>query len=462
MIFRQLVHDDLGCASYLIGDEDAGVAAVVDPRLDIDEYLRLARFLGVRIEHILETHNHADHVSGHGRLAAATGATIHVHREAAPDYDHEPFDDGWELELGRITVRALHTPGHRPEHTAFALIDLRRGASSLGQCSAATACSWATSHVRTWRSTRRRARAASSTRCTTSCSPLPDTTRGLARPSRRLDVRRARHGPEGVVDDRVRARQPAAPPGARTRTTSCGRPPPASAPQPPNFKNIVALNRGPLAVEAVDVHPLTPRQVEQAEADGALVVDVRTELQFDEAHIPSAICITALRGGFGTRLAWLAEPGQPLVLVGRDDEDAREAAELAGAVGLTNIAGYLAGGMTSWREEKRPVERVPRLSVEELHERWNGGSNGLQLLDVRERSEWDAGHIPGSIHTAYHDIHELPDGLDAGQPVAVICASGQRAAIAASLLKRLGAADVIHVVDGGVPRWKREGWPIER
>ena len=86
-----------------------------------------------RIEHILETHNHADHVSGHGRLAAATGATIHVHREAAPDYDHEPFDDGWELQLGSLKVRALHTPGHRPEHTAFALIDTARS-TGLGRC----------------------------------------------------------------------------------------------------------------------------------------------------------------------------------------------------------------------------------------------------------------------------------------------------------------------------------------
>src|SRR6059036_1417361 len=126
MIFRQLTHDDLGCASYLIGDSHAGVAAVVDPRLDIDEYLRLARYLGVYIDHVLETHNHADHVSGHGRLAAATGATIHIHRLAAAEYHHEPFDDGWELELGELTVRALHTPGHRPEHTAFALIDRHR------------------------------------------------------------------------------------------------------------------------------------------------------------------------------------------------------------------------------------------------------------------------------------------------------------------------------------------------
>src|SRR3954451_1252490 len=115
MIFRQVTHDDLGCASYLIGDEHAGVAAVVDPRLDIDEYLALARYLGVRIEHVLETHNHADHVSGHGRLVAATGATIHVHRAAGFTYANEPFDDGTEIELGSVRIRAMHTPGHRPE-----------------------------------------------------------------------------------------------------------------------------------------------------------------------------------------------------------------------------------------------------------------------------------------------------------------------------------------------------------
>src|SRR3954463_3885810 len=96
VVFRQLTHDDLGCASYLIGDEDAGVAAVVDPRFEIDEYLEMARYFHVRIEHILETHNHADHLSAHGRLAAATGATIHVHREAAAEYPHEPFEDGFE------------------------------------------------------------------------------------------------------------------------------------------------------------------------------------------------------------------------------------------------------------------------------------------------------------------------------------------------------------------------------
>ena len=105
MLFRQIIHEDLGCGSYLVGDERAGVAAVVDPQWDIDPYLRLSRLHGVRIEHVLETHNHADHVSGHGRLARATGATIHVHELAGAEYPHEPFADGWRLKPGRLADR---------------------------------------------------------------------------------------------------------------------------------------------------------------------------------------------------------------------------------------------------------------------------------------------------------------------------------------------------------------------
>ena len=128
MLFRQIIHEDLGCASYLVGDSAAGVAAVVDPQWDIDPYVNLARLHGVRIEHVLETHNHADHVSGHGRLARATGATIHVNELAEAEYEHEPFDDGWTLALGEaVTIEAIHTPGHRPEHTSFLLRDAERG-----------------------------------------------------------------------------------------------------------------------------------------------------------------------------------------------------------------------------------------------------------------------------------------------------------------------------------------------
>jgi hydroxyacylglutathione hydrolase len=449
VFFRQITHDDLGCASYLIGDESAGLAAVVDPRLDIDEYLRLARYTGVHIDHILETHNHADHVSGHGRLAAATGATIHVHREASPDYAHESFDDGWVLELGALRVRALHTPGHRPEHTAFTLTDVERGEQPwavltgdslfVGDIARPDLAIDKEEGARLiFHSLHDRLLSLPDT-----CEVWPGHLGGSLcggpgmdlKPSSTIGFERARSGLLAIEDEDEFTR----------RSISSLRP------QPPNFENIVALNRGPLLVESVDVRPLTPRQVDQARAGGGLVVDVRTELQFDEAHIPGAVSITALRAGFGSKLAWLVEPGQRVVLIGRDDEDARHAAALAESVGITLLAGFLAGGMTSWREERRPVERIERITMPELRRR----ADDLQILDVRERDEWDAGHIPGSVHAPYHDIHGLPDGIDPQRPVAVICSSGQRAAVAASLLRRHGASEVLHVVDGGVPAYLR-------
>jgi hydroxyacylglutathione hydrolase len=442
VIFRQITHDDLGCASYLIGDLDAGVAAVVDPKFDIDEYLRLARYLGVHIDHVLETHNHADHVSGHGRLAAATGATIHIHRDAAPDYHHEPFEDGWELSLGDLTVRALHTPGHRPEHTAFALIDHHRGeepwAVLTGDSLFVGAIARPDLAVDKAEGARGIFRSLHEQilRLPDTCEVWPGHLGGSLCGGPGMDLKICSTiGFERNTQDLLRLTDE----DAFVAETTASLPP-----QPPNFEAIVAINRGPLMRDSVEVHPLTPRQLGQAQRKGALVVDVRTDLQYDEAHIPDAICITARRAGFGSKLAWIAEPGQPLIFAGRDDDDAREAAELASAVGLRDIAGVLAGGMTSWREEKLPVESVQRMTVDEL-------PDDLQLLDVRELAEWDEGHVPGSLHMPYHDLaHALPDRLDEGRPVAVMCSSGPRAAVAASLLKRQGIVDVIHVVDGGV------------
>jgi rhodanese-related sulfurtransferase len=196
-------------------------------------------------------------------------------------------------------------------------------------------------------------------------------------------------------------------------------------------------------------------------SEGALIVDVRTDLQFDEAHIPGAVAITALRAGFGTKLAWIADRDQEIVLVGRDDEEGRTAARLATAVGIRKLGGFLSGGMTAWRAESREAARIERLPADDLHARAEDDPS-LQILDVRERDEWDDGHIPGSIHVPYHDLRELPDELDPHAPVAVLCASGQRAAVAASMVARLGGEQVVHVVDGGVGTWERAGHPIDR
>jgi rhodanese-related sulfurtransferase/glyoxylase-like metal-dependent hydrolase (beta-lactamase superfamily II) len=389
-------------------------------------------------------------VSGHGRLAAATGATIHVHRDAKPGYDHEPFDDGWELELGCVRVRALHTPGHRPEHTAFALVDTSRGDEP-----------WAV--------------------LTGDTLFVGD----VARPDLAVDREEGARGIFRSLHDQLLSLPPETEvwPG-HLGGSLCGGPGmdmkvsstigyerrhnkllskddedqfveqllSGLGPQPPNFRAIVDLNRGPLLTAGVEVMPLAPRQVELKRTEGALIVDVRTDLQFDEAHIPGAVAITALHAGFGTKLAWVADRDQEIVLVGRDDDEGRRAARLATAVGIRKLGGFLSGGMTAWRAEDRDAARIERLRAEDLRAR-SEKDPSLQILDVREQKEWDAGHIPGSIHTPYHDIRSLPEGLDPERPVAVMCGSGQRAAVAASLLARLGAEQVVHVVDGGVGTW---------
>lgn len=456
MIFRQITHDDLGCASYLIGDEKAGVAAVVDPRLDVDEYLSLARYMGVRIAHILETHNHADHVSGHGRLAAATGATLHLHRLAQPAYDHEPFDDGWELELGSVRVRAIHTPGHRPEHTAFALIDTARGPEPWAVLTGDSLFvgdiarpDLAVDRVEGARGVFHSLNERLMT-LPDECEVWPGHLGGSLCGGPGMDMKVS----STIAYERAHNALLREHDEERFVEGAIG----SLGPQPPNFRAIVEINRGPLVSARIEAQPLTAAELETRARAGALVVDVRTDLQFDEAHIPGAVCNPAVRAGFGTKLAWVATPDQEIVLVGRDDEDGERATGLAASVGITRIGGYLAGGMTSWREEKRPTSRMRRIDASALREH----IDEVQVLDVRERSEWEEGHIPGSVHVPYHDIRGIPEGIDPSRPIAVVCSSGQRSAVAASLLQRDGARNVIHVADGGVGTWAEHGGPLER
>jgi len=459
MIFRQITHDDLGCASYVIGDEEAGVAAVVDPRLEVDDYLALARYMGVRIEHVLETHNHADHVSGHGRLAAATGAPIHIHRDAAVAYEHEPFDDGWELRLGRVLVRALHTPGHRPEHTAFALVDTARGeqpwavltgdtlfVGDLGRPDLAVDREEGARGM--FRSLRDKLLALPD-----ACEVWPGHLGGSLCGGPGMDMKVAStigyeraHNALLTEEDEGRFVQRAIA---------------ALGPQPPKFAAIVELNRGPLHHGLPQLEPLTPHELHRRAAAGGLVVDVRTDLEFDEAHVPGAVCNPAARAGFGTKLAWLADRDDAVMFVGGDDGEAMRAARLAAAVGIMRLGGFLAGGMTSWHQEHRPTQRLARIDVDALHELLGAGPD-VQVLDVRERVEWEQGRIPGAANVPYHDVRGVPAGIDAQRPTAVVCSSGQRAAVAASLLQRAVARAPIHVADGGVGTWERRGWPIER
>jgi glyoxylase-like metal-dependent hydrolase (beta-lactamase superfamily II)/rhodanese-related sulfurtransferase len=458
MLFKQITHEDLACASYLIGDEHAGLAAVVDPRFEIDEYLELARYRGVTIGHVLETHNHADHVSGHGRLVAATGARIHVHRLAAPDYEHEPFDDGWELRLGSLLVRAVHTPGHRPEHTAFLLVDTDRGSEPWALLSGdslfvgdVARTDLAVERVegarQIFRSVRERLLSLPD-----ECEVWPAHLGGSMCGGDGMNLKvsstigyERRHNPTLAIEDEERF--------VEESIAGLG-------PQPPNFANIVALNRGGLLTTGVEAPALYGHQVEVKRDEGALLVDVRTELQFDDAHIAGSISIPSLRPGFGSKLAWLADPDREVIFIGRDDADGRRACRLALSVGIRNLGGLLAGGMTNWRSEGHRAEHTERISAEQLAPRLEE-EPGLQLLDVRERHEWDRGHVAGSAWTPWHDLEGVPAELDPDRPIAVACAGGSRAGTAASLLKLYGAPRVIHVTDGGVVRLGALGVPME-
>ncbi|HXN37499.1 MAG TPA: rhodanese-like domain-containing protein, partial [Solirubrobacteraceae bacterium] len=231
-------------------------------------------------------------------------------------------------------------------------------------------------------------------------------------------------------------------------------------PQPPNFERIVALNRGPLVTGGVEVPALYPHQVQLKREEGALLVDVRTDTQFDDVHIHGSVCIPSFSPGFGSKLAWLADHDQEIVFIGRDDADGRRAAKLALAVGVRQISGLLAGGMTNWRQERHPADHTDRVAAQDLRG-WLANEPDLQLLDVREQAESDAGHVPGSVLTPWHDIAGIPEGLDPTKPIAVICTGGARAATAASLLKRHGASDVIHVVDGGVGDLAEQGVTLQ-
>lgn len=452
MLFRQIIHEDLGCASYLVGDTASGVAAVVDPQWDIDPYLHLARLHGVRIEHVLETHNHADHVSGHGRLARASGATIHVHELAEAEYPHEAFSDGWTLELGDgATIEAIHTPGHRPEHTSFLLRDAARGdepwAALTGDCLFVgdvarpdLAVEPREGAADIFRSLHERL-----LRLPEETEVWPGHLGGSLCGSSGIDLKTCSTiGFERRHNRALRFESEAE--FVEEAVATIGS-------KPPNVEHIVSLNRGPLVESISSPTQLTPHGFEAAIAAGALAVDSRTNEQFDEAHIPGAISASGYDTGFATKVAQVVPVHAELLVVAASDGNELAAAELLAAVGL-RVRGFLGGGMTAWRAEDRPVERIEAIDLAELARRIEGAEGPL-VLDVRNAAEFESAHIPGSLHIPFGQLRERIDEVPRERPVATICKAGKRSGLAASILQREGFNGVIHVSRGNAATWGR-------
>ena len=456
MLFRQIIHEDLGCASYLVGDREAGIAAVVDPQWDVEPYRRLARLHGVRIGHVLETHNHADHVSGHGRLARTTGATIHVHELAEAQFDHEPFGDGWVLELGEVSVEAIHTPGHRPEHTAFLLRDASRGGAPWALLSGDSlfigdvarpdlAVEPREGAQEMYRSLRERLLALDD-----EVEVWPGHLGGSLCGGSGLDLKTSstigferRHNRAlGFADEAEFVADALA----------------SLSDKPPNVERIVNLNRGPLVEHFGTPQAMTPHEVEEAVAAGACVIDGRTNEEFDESHIAGALSTSSYDTGFATKVSRVAPTGTEIIVVAASDGDERHAAELLASVGM-RVRGFLEGGMTAWRTDGRPVLRIELIEPSELLRRVEGPEAPV-VLDVRAASEYGAEHIPGSLHIPYGDLAQRLDELPRERPIATICRGGKRSGLAASILQREGFEDVVHV-GRGVGAWRQAGGPVE-
>ena len=414
MLFRQFVDADLGCGSYLVGDPDAGEAVVVDPAFAIEQYLDAAEREGVRIARVLETHTHADHLSGHGRFALEHGVPVSIHPLARPEYPFDPLADGQVLHAGAVEIRVVHTPGHRPEHCSFLVggelvltgdslfvgdaarpdlaIEAREGATDLHG------------------SLRRLAELPEST------VVYPGHVSGSLCGANMSDERSTSIGRERKTNYALRLKL------ADFVEESAS----LATPKPPTTERVVTLNRGPW------VGALPPL----AELDGpggALVLDVRPVDVFAAGHLPGAISVALDGGSFATRAAFVLDTAEPLVLHVRSQAEADEASRLLAAVGLFEQRGFVRGEGT---------EPLPAVAVPELLR-----LRDPQVLDVREPGEEPCTEWPA---TPYRLLRVAPPAwLDRSRPVYTICASGARATLAASLLAREGF-DARAVVGGGV------------
>jgi hydroxyacylglutathione hydrolase len=435
MIFTQFVDDALGCASYLVGDPGTGQAVVVDPAFAIEQYVDEAERHDVRIVRVIETHTHADHLSGHGRLALEHSVPVSIHPAAEPQYPNDSLEDGAEIVLGDIVLRCIHTPGHRPEHCCLAVSDRTRSpdpwivltGDSLFVGDAARpdlAVEAREGAEGLFHSLRRLVELGDGVEvypghvagslCGKAMSSKASTTIGFER----------RFNPALAYDD-----------VAVFVAESAG----VSTPRPPNMERIVELNRGPF-VGAQQM----PSEL-AATPDGIQVLDVRPVDAFAAGHVAGALSVPVSGTRFSTKAAFVVDAG-PVVVSAEDEDEVAHAVRGLHAVGHLEIEGYVLGG---------GPKSLDLVSIEQLDALLEAGA---ELIDVREKDERDTGYIAGSRNIPYRLLTLGEADLPRDRPIVTICETGPRAAIAASILAAHGF-DAHPVWNGGIDSWVAAGKP---
>jgi len=436
VIFTQFVDEDLGCASYLVGDERTGTAVVVDPAFAIEQYLEEADTRSVRVVRTVETHTHADHVSGHGRLALEHGVPVSIHPAAGAEYPHDPFEDGAEIVLGDVVLRCVHAPGHRPEHCAITVIDGSRApepwlvltGDSLFVGDAARpdlAVDAREGAEALFHSLRRLLELGDGVEtypghvagslCGKAMSSKASTTIGFER----------RFNPAFATDDVATF---------VTETAS------VSAPKPPNVERIVELNRGSF----VGAQPF-PQALAHAPED-AQVLDVRPIASFAAGHLQGAISVPVSGTRFSTKAGFALDLERPVVIAATNEAEIAHAVKGLQAIAVFDLSGFVDGA---------GPEELELVSIDELDGLLDAGA---ELIDVREKDERDAGYIAGSRNIPYRLLAFRAQDLPRDRPLVTICESGPRAVIGASVLAARGL-DARAVSGAGVDDWAESGRP---
>jgi hydroxyacylglutathione hydrolase len=431
VLLTQFLDDDLGCASYLVGDVEAGEAALIDPVYAVEELLGEADRHGLRIQHVLETHTHADHVSGHGRLALDHGIPVSVHREARVAYPHEPLEDGDEIAVGSLTVRTLHTPGHRPEHCCFLVGDALLTGDSLFVGAAARpdlAVEARTGAEGLFHSLHRLLELPDDVRV------MPGHVAGSLCGSNMSAERSSTIGHERRFNPAL---------ALATVEEFVSESASVTVPRPPNMEHIVELNRGPFLG--------SPRPIAPTERDGYFELDVRDFETYAAGHEPGAINVPVSGTSFGTKAGFLVPHGRTVALRASSPGQAEIAAARLYAVGFFEIAGYI--------EEDNGQETLEPIGLDELDRLRAGGA--IELIDVREAYEWEAGFIPGSSNVPYRVVAMYAGELPRDRTIVTICETGPRAAIAASVLSAHGVP-ARPVSATGIDEWVRLGGDVSR
>ncbi|MGI9182950.1 MAG: MBL fold metallo-hydrolase [Longimicrobiaceae bacterium] len=474
MILKRFYDDKLAQASYLIGSSESGEALIVDANRDVEQYVRAAEAEGLRITHVTETHIHADYLSGSRELAARTGARLYLSAEGGEEWrysfaeedDAVLLHDGDSFRVGTARIDVLHTPGHTPEHLIFLVTETTGADRPMGATTgdfifvgdvgrpdllekAARVEGTMESAARTlYRSLQRISEQpdylllwpghGAGSACGKAMSALPHST---------LGYESIFNWAFNVEDEEEFVRMVL-----------------AGQPEPPKyFAEMKRMNRdGPRVLGGFPCPERLPAgRLGELLEEGALVIDTRPAADFGAAHVPGTITIP-LNRSFNTWAGWLVPYDREfyLILDGTEDAQVEEVVRDLAMIGLDRVGGYFAAdAMESWATEGGSLETIAQIGSAELAARLERGE--VEVLDVRGRAEWEAGHLPGVENIPVGYLRDRTEEIPAGRPLVLHCQGGARSAIAASVLQAAGVKEVVNY-SGGFAEWQRAGREVER